>query len=181
MSKVTRDAYHAARLLQNELTRLGAKRERSISNANAAFQLDLREAVVGVKPSTLQLVRQVLREDVSQRHLSLSLETLLDTVGIAGAIGGEENDVHERPTDAPEALALTDQVETRPSSLPPPPPSGPDGNEAWGMSPALAGALDVPGDSVEGDLPVGYRYPEPGEPATQLPDGTVVALEGSAA
>lgn len=178
MSKPQRDAYHAARLLQNELTRLEAKRMRAITKANSDFQLDLLGTIRGADPATLKLVRQVLREDVTHRHVSFALETAHEAE--------TDDDAHERQTDAPTPMQLVDEVEGRPSSIPPPPPSEPelDGNERWGLRPAprvLAGALDVGTEpSNDSDLPPGYRYPEPGEPATQLPDGRVVALEDGA-
>lgn len=202
MSRVQRDAYHAARLVQNELTRIAAKRERRISQANADFQLELRQAVADADLPVVKLVAQVLREDSSQLHLSQSLETVLaDETEITWS-----DDEHERQTEPPPLpprapSTLPGSAELAPSSMP-----APDGNAAWGMpavppaprtpsAPALAGALDVPvieqarddvvidgefeeAEPAEGEVVVAgyrYRYPEAGENAAQLPSGEVVA------
>ncbi len=90
MSKVLRDADHAARLLQGELARIASKRERTITKANGDFQLELIQAVHEAPPSTLKLVRQVLREELqpqglqgpSQYDLDVTLTTRVEELGV---------------------------------------------------------------------------------------------------
>jgi hypothetical protein len=115
-------------------------------------------------------------------HLSGALATVLDS-------GAANDDRTERDTEPPPVFELR-----RPAPLP---------STARVLSPAEhagigAGGgdddpLDDPLDGMLGELdgpavidaefddpgvdgpPTGYRYPEPGEPAIELPDGTIVA------
>lgn len=180
MSRVRRDAYHAARLLQNELGRIASKRERAIAKANGDFQLELIQAVSSSSASTLKLVVAVLREDVGQLHLSRALETTISA----------NDDGHERETEPP-LFELRSRV--APSEPSPPTEVSGDWVSGDGSGTALP-PIDaefeevarLPEPLVFDDEPVApeivfegrrYRYPEPGENAASLASGEVVAAD----
>ena len=165
MSRAPRDAYHAARLLQNELARIALKRERQIGKANSDFQLELIQAVSGAAPSALQLVRQVLREDASQMHLASALSTLLAD-GRPTPPAALEDERSERETEPPIALTAA-RVLSRVEHA----GIGAGGGDDEPIDAEFEEVSDS-GPGVDDD---GYRYPEPGEPAIELPDGRVVA------
>ncbi len=170
MSK-TRTAIHQADLLRNEILRLDERRRRQQARADVAFQLDLHALVSGRAPWLLDMVQGALEHAVQMPLLARSLR---EARGMA--------DPQEPAIEPPGSLVL------EADELPPPLPRtvmsidygatpghavrvavDPDGNEAWGM-PHLADALQ--------QVPSPRRYPEPGEPARQLDDGTVVFDDG---
>ncbi len=175
MSK-TRTAIHQADLLRNEILRLDERRRRQIARADGAFQLDLHALVSGRVPWLLDMVQGALEHAVQMPELARSLRQARGM-----------SDPHEAPVEPPGSLVL--EADDLPPPLPPRAVMGidqgsapgfglvaaisreGDGNEAWGMP------TRVP--RFEADLPRTMpRYPEPGEPARQLDDGTVVFDDG---
>jgi hypothetical protein len=185
-----REALDQAKRLQGHIVRLAERRERQVQRATGEFQLDLLAAIEAVPDGVVSMVMQAVRLDPGQAYLQLALSIALDErlERRARMRGLREVDrvgdlvMFDGDGDAP----LPSEAETEP----------PPRFEIEGDAGALA-ELDAelespmegddarPLDSVFGEAferlaqpgkVGGYRYPEPGEPATVLPDGTVVAL-----
>jgi hypothetical protein len=169
MSRAPRDAYHAARLLQNELARIAGKRERQIGRANGEFQLELMHTVAGAERPTLALVVQVLREDASQMHLTRALETLLGAE--SKSANDERRDTEPPPFELRRPAPLPERMSDGGPGLLEPLPASAYAPGATALEPIDAEFEEAADD----ELPQGYRYPEPGEPAIELPDGRIVA------
>jgi hypothetical protein len=178
MSRTQRDTYHAARALQSTLARIASKRDRAISKANADFQLELIQTVTSSAAPIVRLVRQVLREDVGQLHLSRALEATVESV--RDAANDSDDDEHERVTEAPFELA----ARHAPSEPVPRTEVSGDWVTGDGSGTALppidaefeeaASDPETPEIVFEGYR---YRYPDPGENAATLGNGEVVAAD----
>lgn len=170
MSTRGASAYREAQLLDGRLRRLQARRERQKAAIDSAFTADLLAMMQAGQPWLRAMVRQSIANDVGQGALLAAI----DAAEVA-------LDPHERETDAPEPVELLNTAAN-------------DGNAEWGMPPEMAvreaeGQEELP-EIPEGHYPPGaqrlqppgaqrLRYPEPGEAATVLPSGEVVAA-GSA-
>lgn len=156
---MSKGAFHQADLLDGRIRRLDARRLRQIEAVNSAFDADLLVMLQGAAPWLRKMVRAAVVNDAAKSHLAKELDAAL-----------EKLDPHERETDAPEPLELG----APPVPRMPRPPSRllrpaldeqpQDGNDEWGLA------------TPEPDP---HRYPEPGEAATLLPSGEVVAAESA--
>ncbi len=172
------DALDAAKRLHGVIGRLAERRERQVQKATGEFQLDLLAAIKDQPDEILEMIMRAVMLDPGQAYLQLALSMAVD----------ERNDrrAHlrfDRRTDTERSRASEAETES------PPAPEAFGGFEIEGdpgiladlVPPALSGpvpsfaslASPMDGDDVD----EGGRYPEPGEPATVLPDGRVVALE----
>lgn len=161
-----REALDQAKRLQGIIVRLAERRERQVQRATGEFQLDLLAAIEAAPNGIVNMVMQAVRLDPGQAYLQLALTIALD----------ERNERRERIGRVDGAARSTSEAETEP----------PPAFEIEGDPGELA-HLESPMESDDAP-PLGsafgeafgrraYRYPEPGEPATVLPDGTVVALD----
>jgi hypothetical protein len=161
------DALEAAKRLHAVVGRLAERRERHVLKATGEFQLDLLAAISEAPDEILEMVTRAVAMDPGQAYLQLALSIAVDErndrrgLRRAGRTGDTERsrvDHHEAETERPpsyETFELEGDAGAL-DDLPAPQPSPMDGDDAPG------------------------RYPEPGEPATLLPDGTVVALGATA-
>ena len=186
MGARARDTLHAARLLQSRLMRIVQLRQRQRDRAQADYRLALLRLTADTDSMTLDIVQRALDNDRSAPELAADLRHAC-TPGIIDA---------EFPEAAPESEDLPPPLRCRqcgmmaqngvqlhhvgcgvgaPTEEPAPltPRMVLDGNEEWGLP---ARPANEPAEPLADTLP-GYRYPEPGEPAVQLPDGRVVAAD----
>jgi hypothetical protein len=180
------NALDRAKRLQAALGKLAERRDRQIEKANGEFRLDLLAVIDTVDDETVGLVMRGLAIDREQHYLQLSLQLALDerndsrrspspsplptTRRSRSSPGHQGDDLHEAETDAPPPLPssfdLGDEDDLSGLDTPLPPPPGMVQIEQSGVV-VLEGGQTL----ALGEL----RYPEPGEPAVTLPDGTVVA------
>lgn len=170
-------ALDRAKRVQAALTRLVERRERLVQRAHAEFRLDLIAAIDQVDEETLGLVQRGLAMDRGEQSLQYAVQIAIDERNEARRIstrrsgGTGSADPHEAETESPPPLPSTVELEG-------------DEDDLSGLDTPLPRPPAVPfGDAFErlaqpgraGAAPDGYRYPEPGEPAVELPDGTIVA------
>lgn len=185
-------ALDRAKRVQAALTKLVERRERVVQKANAEFRLDLIAVVDDVDDDTLALVQRGLAMDRAEQGLQYALQIAVDDRNEARrrALGsglGErqvdtrrsrDEDPHEAITEAPPPLPTDLDLGDEDVVLLDDPGSAEPFGEAFERlaQPGRIGApmADAPA-VVDVELPEGYRYPEPGEPAVELADGTVVA------
>lgn len=159
-------ALDRAKRLQSALCKLVERRERQIEKASGEFRLDMLAAVEAVDDETLGLVQRGLAMDRDKPYLMLALRFAIDERNERNRAphtqrSGEDDDGHEAITGHPPAYELTGDELARAMRGTPPPRFEVEG---------APGALDgIDSD----DAP--FRYPEPGEAAVELPDGTVIA------
>jgi|SRR6187551_1773529 len=158
-------ALDRAKRVQAALTKLVERRERVIARASSEFRLDLLAVIDKVDDETMSLVQRGLAMDRAEQGLQYALQLAIDERNEARRVASptqrsREIDPHEAETDVPPPLP---QVFGLPSSF------------DLGDEDDLSGLDDEPSPAAPGDDVQGYRYPEPGEPAMTLPDGTVVA------
>jgi hypothetical protein len=174
-----RGAFHEAALLDGRLRRLEARRARQVEAVESAYHADFMVVLQGAQPWLRRLVRETIAADpAATARLKGDLARWID-----------ELDPHERKTDPPGPLELAHE---RPYPTMPRLPTGvlrvandDDSNAEWGIDPLRAAAAElevetgmrvVVGETIEVQ-PSGHRYPEPGEAATVLPTGEIVAAE----
>lgn len=157
-------ALDRAKRLQAALGKLAERRDRQIDKANGEFRLDLLAVIDGVDSETVGLVMRGLAIDREQHYLQLTLQLALD----------ERDEARRTPVPAP--LPTTLRSRSSPGFH-----GDPHEAETDAPPPLLPSSYDL-GDEddltgLDEPLPVlgEVRYPEPGEPAVTLPDGTVVA------
>jgi hypothetical protein len=157
------DALDAAKRLHGVVGRLAERRERHVHKATGEFQLDLLAAISDVPDEILDMVTRAVAMDPGQAYLQLALSIAVD----------ERNDRRGlRVSNTERSRVDHHEAETeRPPSYEPFDIEGDEG--------ALADLPDPQPSRMDGDDAPG-RYPEPGEPATVLPDGTTVALDATA-
>lgn len=179
------DALDEAKRLYGVVVRLAAKRERRVLKATGDFQIDLLEAIRDEPDAILDIVERAVRHDPGQSHLQLAL---------AIAIDERRREHADAETESPPPNTLD---VTGPSLRSPAParfeiegdagaldelesPMESDDAPAFGEAFERLAQPGRPGRDDAISLHDGreFRYPEPGEPATQLPDGTVVAAMG---
>jgi hypothetical protein len=151
-------ALDRAKRVQAALTKLVERRERIVQRAGSEFRLDLLAAIDQVDDETMSLVQRGLAMDRAEQGLQYALQLAIDERNEARRVSTRRSgspqvppldvtfDPHEAETDAP------------------PPPSSEDLGDELELS-------DIPVPPGVAEL----RYPEPGEPAITLADGTVVA------
>jgi hypothetical protein len=161
-------AIDRAKQLQGKLVRLAERRERHVRNATGDFILDLNAAIIDQPQWLVAMVRQALAQDAGQSFLYLQLVEAMSRHG-------------EAETERPPPLLDLDDIgipvgDDEPDEPLPRPPPLPDAlTEA-----ATERMIEETFSSDErADVPpptaLAYRYPEPGEEAIELPDGTIVA------
>lgn len=164
--------FDRCKALQRQLVDRAALRERRVARANAALQTEILAVLADQPDELVSMVHKALRLDRGQQYLVRCLDEaltqrLLDTGKQATA-----EDAIELEVDG--AFAAT----FPPSSV------APSGSALVGAAPARD-TVQVPArvelvDTVT--LPDGrvvpFRYPDPGEPAVELADGTLVAVPG---
>lgn len=148
-------ALDRAKAVQRTLTRLVERREQRTARAQAEFRLDLLAAIDTVDDETIALVQRGLAIDRCEAGLQYALQLAVD----------ERNEARRRAVDP--------LADTRRSG------DDDDLHEAETiLPPALPSTVEV-GDAdlivLDDEVPGPERYPEPGEPAVELPDGRIVA------
>jgi hypothetical protein len=150
-----------AKRLQGELVRLGERRSRQVERVEGAFRLDLLAAIHGEPDWLVDLVHRALEAEPTQQALVTDLVHAMA-------------ETRERLVRASEAVRMTGAAR--------PLVDGIDfGNPPGALAPLV---LDAPvAESVEhsATLHESLRYPEPGEPARMLDDGTIVAIDDESA
>ena len=175
-------ALERAKRVQAALTKLVERRERLQQKATAEFRLDLLAAVDAVDDETLALVLRGLAMDRAEQGLQYALQIAIDDRNEARRRASGEpvdtrrsaDDPHEAVTEVPPpllppSLSAIEGDEDDLSHLDtplPPPPATPRLNLEQQVHDA------VERGEVDDD---GFRYPEPGEAAVELPDGRIVA------
>lgn len=159
-------ALDRAKRVQSGLCKLVERRERAIEKASGEFRLDMLATVDAVDDETLALVQRALAMDRDKPYLQLALQMAIDERNERNRQphtqrSGGDDDGHEAITEHPPAFALTAGEAALAMRGSPPPRFEVEGEP---------GALD----SIDSD-DAPFRYPEPGEPALELPDGTVIA------
>lgn len=167
-------ALDTAKRLHGAIGRLAERRERQVQKATGEFQLDLLAAINDTPDEILDMIMRAVQHDPGQAYLQLALSIAIDERndrrGLQRSIRFDSRlDRSEAETESPPAFEMTGDEAARTMRGMPPPRFEVEGE---------LGALD---DLPESAYPPGAvdlepRYPEPGEPATVLPDGTVVAL-----
>lgn len=153
-------ALDRAKRVQAALTKLVERRERIVQRAGSEFRLDLLAAIDQVDDETMSLVQRGLAMDRAEQGLQYALQLAIDERNEARRVSTRRSgsagvpmpsvfmDPHEAETDAPPPLPESFELG--------------DEDDLSGLDAPLPGAVEL-------------RYPEPGEPAVTLPDGTVVA------
>ena len=188
-------ALDRAKRLQAALSRLAERRDRVVEKAHAEFRLDLVAALDLVDDETVALVLRGLELDRAQESLQLALTMALDernhrrgqpiSTRRSGAVPSLQDDPHEAETEVPPPMPSLAELEgdeddltelDAPDTPLPPPPPVPRLISTPGEARALYGSGTDAGEAAAAVLSDdGYRYPEPGEAAVELPDGTIVA------
>jgi hypothetical protein len=180
-----RGAFHEAQRLDGRLRRLDARRARQIEAVESAYQADLMLMLQSVQPWLRAMVRKAIAEDPSAPPRLVA--------ELAKAV--EQLDPHERDSEPTLAIELQPKSPPYPTMprlpsrlLRPAPDDQPlagvddDANAEWGietkappLSQAELEALDLLEAGPEPETATVMRYPEPGEAATMLPTGEIVA------
>lgn len=174
------EALDAAKKLYGSIVKLAERRERRVQKATGDFQIDLLETIRTVPTPILDIVERAVRNDPGQAYLQLALAVAVDE-------RRREHATAETEAPPPPTLNATGNVllpAPGVERLPPPPRivGEDDAGELEGIESPME-SDDAPSRPrvetyTNGELLVPeYRYPEPGEPATMLPDGSVVAIE----
>jgi hypothetical protein len=165
MSRTRRDAIHQAGLLHGQVRRLEQRRQRQIEKADRAFRLDLLALVGMYEPWLTKLVQGALDAVPQDHELAAALRRARENP--SESLTAPTTRADELTTETVEPLeeeALNDAATAEMLAM---------ANHArWQQEspPPLPSQSNAPAERE-------YRYPEPGEPAIQLPDGRVVAAE----
>jgi len=169
-ARVKGDAYHAAKLLHGKLARIAERRDREHARSNANFQIDVLATIGDAPPTIVRWVLDALGSDPEQEHLRRALQEAIDVHADASSRGGLVGDI------ASELVAAAAE-DDRPTESPPPPAGVSDERPQTARSAIPSVPVLMPRVEEYPSSPPAARYPEPGEPAITLPDGTVVAVE----
>jgi hypothetical protein len=162
-----------AKHLSAKLGKLVERRDRQVEAATGTFRLDMLAAIEDADAETIDLVVRGLKLDGGSPFLLLALQAALDERARAvqtrrsRELAAPDSDdapiVISTPAQAHELLGDTEAGVAAKAIL---------GERVPGVTVDIVheATLHVP-HADEGEL----RYPEPGEPAITLPDGTVVA------
>jgi len=192
----SKGALHEAKLLEGRLVRLIQRRDRQAAKAEADFLLDLLAELKKQPEWLIVAVRNALQYDKRQEALLVCINSVLAIdkrnreasapVGRPIVIDGPETAAREFGVGSDTHLAAKRFHEN-----PPPAPVqvlvDSDGYVVGVPDPSLprfqydpatvepgAERLAAAGEAAVNAL-IAARYPEPGEPAVELPDGRVVA------
>lgn len=169
---------HDAKLLQGQLVRLAERRERRVSRATGEFEIDLIAAISAQPLAIARMVLQAVSLDQSQAFLQRALAEAL--VQQSELLRAKRAAAETEPAPPPDEVDDSFEATFRPPPpIMPPPPRLP-------VMPVFDDDTDEPDDidALERTVVAAdslLRYPEPGEPARMLPDGSVVAVSDGGA
>lgn len=181
-----------AKHLSARLSKLVERRDRQVETATSLFRLDMLAAIEDADAETIDLVQRGLKHDGGSAFLQLALQTALDERERAAQTrrsGGARAPAADSD-DAPIVISTVEQAveiygegsaahEWAKANVPPPTPAIMLDTVTGTVHPnpdVVSRGTAVGPDGAEVSIEAGeFRYPEPGEPAVTLPDGTVVA------
>lgn len=173
-----RDVLDEAKRLRGALMRLAARRERLVQKANGDFQLELLAAISEADTEILGLVQRALAFDCEEHYLQHAVQLAIDERNERLRRSG---DAAECETERPPSTLNAVEAAAMMRSTPPPRFEAFEIEDAPGALADLPAQIESPMDSDDAPAHGRYRYPEPGEPAMQLPDGSIVAIEDASA